>query len=74
MAAPKHGQLVQGEEYLSVVCPSCENIVPIAPAGELYMVAARKITIGCPFCGNSAELPLDTAENRTLEILPPTTQ
>jgi hypothetical protein len=48
--------------------------VPIAPAGEVYGPGDDKITIGCPFCGKSAEHPLSAVENRTLEILPPTPQ
>jgi hypothetical protein len=76
MAAPKHGQLVLGNEYLSVVCPSCTNVIPVAQAGEIYSptTSDRKLTFGCPFCGLSAEHPVSDIEIRRLQVLPPTAQ
>ncbi|MBR1223782.1 hypothetical protein JQ600_02570 [Bradyrhizobium sp. AUGA SZCCT0176] len=77
MAAPKYGDLVKGEEYLTVICPNevCKNVIPIAPAGVVHTPKVdRAITIGCPFCGKSADhFPRD-AGIRPLDILPPTAQ
>jgi hypothetical protein len=75
MSTPKYGDLVQGQEYFTVVCSNdaCQAIIPIAPAGEMYTpIHGRKLTIGCPFCGKTGEVPLDDAEIRQLDILTPT--
>lgn len=72
MAAPKYGDLVKGEEYSN---DACKNVIPIAPAGVVHTPKVdRAITIGCPFCGKSADhFPRD-AGIRPLDILPPTAQ
>jgi hypothetical protein len=77
MATPKFGQLVQGQDYLTVVCANdaCKSIIPIAPASRVYSpTPGHKITVGCPFCGASGDYEIEKAANRRLEILPPTAQ
>jgi hypothetical protein len=56
MAAPKPSDLVVGDEYLAVVCPHCENVIPLGPPMKLLCDPGTQPTsIGCPFCGKSAE-------------------
>ena len=63
-----------GEQYLSIICanPSCANVIPIAPAGELHLVSGCEMIVGCPFCGESHLYSLGEAKDRKLEKLPPT--
>lgn len=76
MAAPKHGELIQGQKYLTVVCSNaeCNNIIPIGPAGQVYFSGHGKLQIGCPFCGEMGKHDPNEAKARKLEVLPPTAQ
>ena len=73
MAAPKHSDLVVGDEYLTVVCPHCESVIPLGPPMKpLYDPGTQPTVIGCPFCGKSAEHWTNQMKVRPLEVLPPT--
>jgi hypothetical protein len=73
MAALKPSDLVVGDEYLTVVCPHCESVIPLGPPMKpLYDPGTQPTLIGCPFCGKSAEHWTDQMEVRLLEVLPPT--
>jgi len=72
MVTPKSGDLVVGQDYLTVICETCTKVIPFAPAGNIYFSGPGKIRIGCPFCGASHEHDPRQAKVRKLEELPPT--
>jgi hypothetical protein len=76
MTIPKESDLVAGKRYLTLICANaeCKMIIPIARAGKLRPRYRHKLNVCCPFCGKSSEYSLDDAENRTLEIMPPSVQ
>lgn len=76
MSPPGRGVLRVGEIYQSVECKKCANIIPLGPAGEMYVpeTAPKSIDIGCPFCGHSDRYPMSDIKNRALPTLPPEPQ
>ena len=74
MATPQWRELTAGETYLTVVCDNCKGIIPISRAGQVIASGPGTIRIGCPFCGVTEEHHPTQANNRRLEVLPPTAQ
>lgn len=75
MAAPKPGDLVIGRDYFSVKCSACGEVIPLAPnilGLSSGFSGDETVTVGCPFCGTTADYPADKVVSRPLEKLPPT--
>ena len=74
MAAPRPGELVIGEAYFTVKCSACAKVIPLGPnpLGLKGFSGDGTITVGCPFCGTTAEYPTEEIATRELREMPPT--